>query len=455
MKLSFQFSAVVVLLCTILPALADSHVKTVHCRDTAASGAGARPAAGSLASNNVKAASAAPAAQAVKAAPAANAAPAVKAAVGGKVCNIVDYGAKGSADIGPAITKAFQQCVMAGGSANKVLLIPQGNWVLSSHVRLDKGTDYTFQWDGQVTLPHDESIGGGAMVTFGYSQRMLLKGRGKFIGGGVNWRANGLNNNRPRLINFFKCADSEATGVHLDDSPMFFLGLSQCTGMKVHDMVFSSPPPYKGSTDAVDVSCTNCKIWNLDITNGDDSVVMKSPAHNVEVRNVTIRHGYGIGIGTAGKNGVFDISNIYASDIHLIDATAGQYTKSYPSATGVIRNFTMENVTLKNVAKPIAIDPFWGGGSMDTPESGVGPSKLIIQDFTFRHWRGTGDATTRPTIFLNGSPAAPMKNMVFEDVVLGKEGNRKPEIKILNACGSGLAQLKSCGGGSNKRSFRA
>ncbi|SPO35218.1 uncharacterized protein PSFLO_00689 [Pseudozyma flocculosa] len=368
---------------------------------------------------------------------------------GKKICSIADHGANSNADIGPALQAAFSQCVLPNGNgANTVLAIPQGDWILRSHVVLRGGNDFVVQWDGVVTLPHDESLGIGPMIQFLGCQRILVTGSGKFVGGGVNWRAKGLSLNRPNLINFYRCKDSEITGIHLDDAPMFFLGLSVSSGMKVHDMLFTSPPPYMGSTDAIDVQCANCQIYNLDITNGDDSVVMKTPSSNVEVRNITIQQGYGIGIGTAGKNGVFDISNIHASDIRLINAKAGLYVKSYPSASGVIRNVTMENVTLKNVAKPIAIDPFWQGGSMDTPDASNKASTLVIRDFTLKDWDGTGDSTTRPVIFLNGSPAAPMQNMVFEDVHLTKEGGRQPSIVTKNACGSGLPQIQSCGSGS-------
>nr|ULM60707.1 putative glycoside hydrolase family 28 protein [Thecaphora frezii] len=452
MKLSLKLSTLAVLFCAALPALAKCEAGHKAVAQTQANTATTtNPASTATAKSTSNGTATASNATAGKVLAATNKIVIPSPATAANSCNIKDYGAKSGSDIGPAINNAFTKCVTASGAKNKVLLIPQGNWIIRSHVVLNGGENWALQWDGNVSIPHDTSIGGGPMIQFKRAKNFVFTGKGAFYGGGVNWRAQSMGDERPRMLSFYKCSHTEITGVHLDDSPMFHISLSECDNVQVHDIVISSPPPYKGTTDAVDVSCTDCQIWNMDITNGDDSIVMKSPAHNVEVWNATIRHGYGIGIGTVGKTGVFDITNIHATDIKLIDATAGQYTKSYPGATGVIRNVTVENVTCQNVAKPIAVDQYWQGGSLDTPDANAGDSKLVISDFTFRNWSGTGDSTTRPTIYLNGSPASPQKNMVFENVKLTKEGGRTPTITINHACGSGLSQLSACSKKARRR----
>lgn len=60
-------------------------------------------------------------------------------------------------------------------------------------------------------------------------------------------------------------------------------------------------PNYKiaPNTDGLDTHAKNVLITELDITNGDDSICMKSPAENVLVENSVVRQGNGMVVGTS------------------------------------------------------------------------------------------------------------------------------------------------------------
>jgi hypothetical protein len=136
-----------------------------------------------------------------------------------KVCNIMDFGAtEGTrdqgADVGPAIMRAYTQCVQkSNGSAT--LLIPAGkSFRLMSRVLFDKGRNLVVQWDGNIHLALMFRVNGfnlnGAMIQFMHCEGVKLLGKGTFFGYGVLYRQQAKVGNdvplekRPRMIMFYK-----------------------------------------------------------------------------------------------------------------------------------------------------------------------------------------------------------------------------------------------------------
>lgn len=138
---------------------------------------------------------------------------------GGKVCNFMDYGAiEGTrdqgADVGPAIMRAYTQCVQkSNGPAT--LLIPAGkSFRLMSRVVLDKARNMVIQWDGDIHLALMFKVSGfnlnGAMFQLTHCEGVKLLGKGTFFGYGVLYRQQAKVGNdvplerRPRMIMFYK-----------------------------------------------------------------------------------------------------------------------------------------------------------------------------------------------------------------------------------------------------------
>ena len=85
-------------------------------------------------------------------------------------CNVLDYGAKAdnSTDLGPAITKAYNNCVKGKTTSNPgdvLLYIPSGNYRLASNVLLDDVSNFEFHLAGYIYLPFDGSLT-GTMIEF-------------------------------------------------------------------------------------------------------------------------------------------------------------------------------------------------------------------------------------------------------------------------------------------------
>ncbi|QRV95104.1 exo-beta-1,3-glucanase [Ceratobasidium sp. AG-Ba] len=75
-------------------------------------------------------------------------------------CNVLNYGAKAdnNTDIGPAISSAFSNCVL--NNPNSRLVVPAGNYLISSTVILNGGSNWAFQLDGLITVDYSAYVSG-------------------------------------------------------------------------------------------------------------------------------------------------------------------------------------------------------------------------------------------------------------------------------------------------------
>lgn len=71
-----------------------------------------------------------------------------------KVCNVLDYGgvARRSADVGPAINRAFNACRSGG-----IVYVPPGEYGMSTWLQLSGGRDWAFQLDGIIYRTGNQS----------------------------------------------------------------------------------------------------------------------------------------------------------------------------------------------------------------------------------------------------------------------------------------------------------
>ena len=89
-----------------------------------------------------------------------------------------------------------------------------------------------------------------------------------------------------------------------------------------------------------------------DITNGDESIAIKSPSSHVLVANTTARKGNGFVVGTAG-NGLpgsdqltYDVKNVTFRDCAAVDTTFGQHVKAKFPQRGSLCDVTFENINI-------------------------------------------------------------------------------------------------------------
>ena len=84
-------------------------------------------------------------------------------------CNVLDYGgvADNATDIGPAITKAYTDCVSGATTTNPadtVLLVPSGTYAIKTPVTFEKAKYVTVQIDGELNLVFNPALGGNIFL---------------------------------------------------------------------------------------------------------------------------------------------------------------------------------------------------------------------------------------------------------------------------------------------------
>lgn len=118
-----------------------------------------------------------------------------------KTCKITDYGgvADGKTDIGTALNDAFTACKSGG-----VVVIPEGDYAMSTWVKLANGKDWALQLDGTITRTGTD---GGNMIMIEHASNFEMfssTGKGAIQGNGYEFHAKGSTSG-PRLLRKSLC----------------------------------------------------------------------------------------------------------------------------------------------------------------------------------------------------------------------------------------------------------
>ncbi|KAJ7055224.1 pectin lyase-like protein, partial [Mycena amicta] len=353
-------------------------------------------------------------------------------------CNVLSYGAvaDNTTDLGPALTNAWQQCVIPNVKttvATDVLLyVPAGNFLLKSNVVFDDAANWNLHIAGNIYLPYIPTLT-GTMLTFENCQNILLNGPGAIFGNGYRYRPGGdltLNPSRPRLIRFQNCNNCEITAVTLYDAPQFHVTIIGNNNV-AHDMAIIAS--HIGETDGYDISGNNNYVHDVSVENGDECVTVKTPTNNFLAERITCKFTAGCNIGSFGAgNTAVNVQNVVYRDVTVSNSDSGISIKSYPDNVGIVKNITYSTFTFTAAAYPLYVNVFWAGNGVDT-------GKLQISDVTFSGITGSG-TPTRPGVWLDCNKATPCTNINFSGVSLT---NTKAN-SFTNACGTGLSGLPAC-----------
>ncbi|KAE9394797.1 pectin lyase-like protein [Gymnopus androsaceus JB14] len=353
-------------------------------------------------------------------------------------CSVLDYGAvaDNSTDLGPALTKAWQECVIPQVTTtvadNVLLYVPAGDYLLASTVTFDDAANWNIHIAGNIYLPFNPDLS-GTMFTFENCENILFNGPGAIFGNGWWYRPDGdltMYPNRPRLIRFQDCNNVEITEITLWNSPMFHVTIIGDNNL-AHDMAIHAD--HIGETDGFDISGNNNEVFSVTVENGDECVTVKTPTNGFTATDITCLWTAGCNIGSfgSGATGV-DVQNVFYSGVSVSNSDAGIMIKSYPNCQGTVTNITYEDFTFDAAAYPLYISAFWEGGTDDT-------GTLEISDVTFNNIKGTG-TPTRPAVLLDCNKATPCKDITFIDIDI--TGTIADE--FTNACGSGVSGLEAC-----------
>ncbi|KAF5377745.1 hypothetical protein D9757_009349 [Collybiopsis confluens] len=378
-------------------------------------------------------------------------------------CSVLNYGAvaDNSTDLGPALTKAWQECVIPQVTttvATDVLLyVPAGNYLLASTVTFDDAANWNLHIAGDIFLPFNPDLT-GTMITFEVKLCLLLSNGGSqlvdcrtariFFSTGLApfsamATATAPMETRPRLIRFQTCNNCEITEITLFDSPQFHVTIIGNNNV-AHDMAIIAS--HIGETDGFDMSGNNNYVHDVSVENGDECVTVKTPTNPKESPANSL-------LDAILVHSVLARPELTCSDVTISNSDAGVMIKSYPNCQGIVKNVTFTGFTLDAAAYPICmyvsivtkpklntlismdsidISAFWEGGTVDT-------GTLQISDVTFENFQGSG-TPTRPGVLLDCNKATPCESIAFSGISL----TNTIADTFTNACGTGLSGLKTC-----------
>ena len=169
--------------------------------------------------------------------------------------------------------------------------------------------------------------------------------------------------NRPKMLSLGNSSNVLLEGVTMLNAASFHIDIGDCGaltdgGLPSHGtdrcgicenytlryLTIRSPSFEKArNTDGIDIAARNVHVHDCDVSNGDDSLCIKSPASNVLIENSTVRQGNGLVIGTSADAA---IENIVFRNIVADDTTFGCHIKFRPDQAGFVRGVLFENVSV-------------------------------------------------------------------------------------------------------------
>lgn len=174
-----------------------------------------------------------------------------------KTCNVLDYGAKAdkSTDLGTPLASAFADCKTGG-----LVYIPEGDYAMSTWVKLAGGSAWALQLDG--TIYRDSTEGGNMIMIEHTSDFELFSSNSKGAIQGLGYELHKDDNySGPRLLRVWDTTDFSVHDIILVDSPAFHFSIDTCTNGEVYNMAIRGGN--HGGLDGIDVWSDN--IWIHDV----------------------------------------------------------------------------------------------------------------------------------------------------------------------------------------------
>ncbi|KAJ5614705.1 pectin lyase-like protein [Penicillium herquei] len=336
-----------------------------------------------------------------------------------KVCNIVDYGAStNDSDMSTALTSAWDDCLTGG-----LVYIPPGSWSLAVFPELKDGVSNAVQLDGVI---HRTGSDGDQMLSFRNCQDFEFfsgNSKGALQGYGYEYLADG--DYGPRMMRFQDMGNFSIHGIALIDSPSYYLTLDTVSNGEIYNIIMRGPTTI-GATDAIDVWGDNVWVHDIEATNGDECVTVKSPSSNFLIESIYCNLSGGNAIGSLSTG--TDVHDITYRHIYANGADPC-YVKS-SGGNGTVKNILWENVIVRDATYPLAINSNWES----TEESADG---VFFTNFTYRNWHGYNSENARPIIRMECPSDTPCTDITFDNVNLWSADSSYASEICWNAYGTG------------------
>ncbi|KAK7429481.1 hypothetical protein QQZ08_004073 [Neonectria magnoliae] len=344
---------------------------------------------------------------------------AAKAAV--KTCNIMDYGgvADATKDNSQAINDAWEACSTGGE-----VYIPEGDYGLSTWLKLS-GDAMSFRLDGTI---YRIGTDGGNMLFFQHMNDFeLYSSNSKGAIQGYGYEFHEKNEYGPRILRLYDVKGFSVHDIALVDSPAFHFAMDTCSDGEVYNVVIHGGN--RGGLDGISVWSTNIWIHDIEVSNKDECVTVKSPADHILVENVFCNWSGGCAMGSLGAD--TDIHDVVYNNVYTQNSNQMYMFKSY-GGSGTVANVQLNNFIGHSNAYTLDLDATWSSMS---PVDGDG---ILYTNFTFAGWAGTClNGRQRGPIKFNCPPDVPCTEMSVTDFNVWTEVGDYVEHWCNNAFGDG------------------
>lgn len=314
-----------------------------------------------------------------------------QAAMASPDCSVTAFGAlcDGTTDDTRSIQAALIDCT----TRQQQITIPPHRTCLSQPLVLYNNTMLHLR--NNATLKAGKRWNDTAFISASHVDNIFLTAEqgGTIDGSGKQWwTGSNKTPGRPPLLVLNLCNHVWIAGVTIINPAAWTTALS---GMDYHiyNVTIKSPPySIAPNTDGIDLAVDGAHVKGCVVENGDDSICMKSPCHNVLIEDSIVRQGNGFVVGTSSNA---NFSNITFRNSIADKTTFGCHIKFKNKQTGHVNNVMFNNLTITNpMLYAIGINQNGQAiklrlGDNDESNDGV-HSSVIISNITFRNIRSTG-----------------------------------------------------------------
>lgn len=282
-----------------------------------------------------------------------------------KVCNVLDYGAlaDSSTDIGPPLVDAWADCASGG-----LIYIPEGTYAMSTWADLKHCAACALQLDGIIFRNSDD---GGNMIGISDSSDFeFFSGNSKGAMQGYGYKLLEDGTYGPRFLRLTDVTSFSIHGFAMVDPASYFIVLDTVSNGEVYNLILRGIQI--GETDGIDIWGSNTWIHDIEVTNGDECVTVKSPSDHLLIESIYCNISGGTAIGSLGTG--TDISYVYYRQIYCNQADPC-YLKTN-GGDGTVTDVTWDTVIVHKGPYVLTINEAWG---TDRGSTGVQVKNLHFQ----------------------------------------------------------------------------
>lgn len=195
----------------------------------------------------------------------------------------------------------------------------------------------------------------------------------------------------------------------------------------IHDVVIKEPSSTattgqkSHNTDGIAIWGPYVDIYNCDISNGDDNVVVDSDGQYVHVWDCTFGNGHGASIGSYTEN----VHDIIYEKITFNGTESCFRLKSKRGRSGDVYNIICRDCTMTGSRNPVYIECWYDQDTKPDPKSATSETKtsttpafrdILLQNITSTGTTYNSSAKANFPIYIYGLPESYVQNVTFDNV---------------------------------------